>query len=114
MIAARGGLTPQKNERRTNMKVIQDAEPPSRLSYPLFMIGQDSRGHWVVCEQNRARGGLFINRAEALRYIRSENENYPCPTVMVAGILELDIAGNKKMHIRAQSGASDQRELQVA
>jgi hypothetical protein len=95
------------------MKVIQDAEPPSRLSCPLFMIGQDSRGHWVVCEQNGARGGLFINRAEALRYIRSENENYPRPTVMVAGILELDITGNKKTHIRAQSGAN-QRELQVA
>jgi hypothetical protein len=78
------------------------------------MIGQDSRGHWVVCEQNGTRGGLFISLAEALRYIRSENENYPCPAVMVAGILELDMAGNKKTHIRAQSGASNQRELQVA
>jgi hypothetical protein len=96
------------------VKVIQDAEPPSRLSCPLFMIGQDSRGHWVVCEQNGARGGLFINRAEALRYIRFENENHPCATVMIAGILELDIAGNKKTHMRAQSGATNQRELQVA
>jgi hypothetical protein len=96
------------------MKVIQDAEPPSRLPCPLFMIGQDSRGHWVVCEQNGARGGLFINRAEALRYIRSENENYTYPAVVVAGILELDLAVNKKLHIRAQSDASAQRERQVA
>jgi hypothetical protein len=114
MIAARGGFTPQKNQRRTNMKVSKDAEPPSRVSCPLFMIGQDSRGRWVVCEQSGARGGLFINRAEALRYIRFENENHPHATVMVAGILELDLAGNKKAHIRTQSGASNQRELQVA
>jgi hypothetical protein len=33
---------------------------------------------------------------------------------MVAGILELDLAGNKKAHIRTQSGASNQRVLQVA
>jgi hypothetical protein len=95
------------------MKVIQNAEPPSR-SCPVFMIGQNSRGRWVVCEQSGARGGLFISRAEALRYIRFENENHPCATVMVDGILELDIAGNKKTHIRAQSSASNQRELQVA
>ncbi len=93
------------------MKITQDSEPPSR---PIFMLGQDSRGQWVVCEQNGARGGLFINRAEALRYIRSENENYSFPTVMVIGILELDIAGPKNKSISAPSNMPTQRQSKVA
>ncbi len=93
------------------MKITQDSEPPSR---PTFMLGQDSRGHWVVCEQNGARGGLFINRAEALRYIRSENENHPFPTVMVASVLELDIAGLKNKFISAPSSMPTQRQSKVA
>ncbi len=96
------------------MKITQDTEPPSRPSRPFFMLGQDSRGHWVVCEQNGARGGLFINRAEALRYIRSENENHPCPTVMVAGVLELNIAETKNKFISAPSSTPTQHQSKVA
>jgi hypothetical protein len=94
------------------MKVAQEAEPPSRLQPPFFMIGQDSRGQWVVRDQNGARGGLFVNRAEALRYIRSQN-GLPYPTVMVAGVFELDIAGTKRAALR-QSGTETQRERRVA
>jgi hypothetical protein len=78
------------------MKLSQDSEPPSRPLSPFFMVGQDSQGHWVVRDHTGDRGGLFVNRAEALRYIRSENENHFCPTVMVVGFLELDLAGSKK------------------
>jgi hypothetical protein len=95
------------------MKLPQDAEPPSRSSYPL-LIGQDSRGCWVVCEQNGRRGGLFINRAEALRYIRSENENHPCRTVTVPGVLELKIGGTKKPLDPTPSATPKERKLQVA
>src|SRR5580658_3836590 len=72
------------------------AEPPaSLLRSPIFMIGQDSQGHWVVCEPNGTRGGVFVDRAEALRYIRSENENHFYPTVIVSGAIELYIADRK-------------------
>jgi hypothetical protein len=95
------------------MKLAPDAEPPSRPVSPIFMIGQDSRGHWVVCDQTGDRGGLFVNRAEALRYIRSENENHPYPTVTVAGVLELDLAGRKKAALSREAGraAPDQRTI---
>lgn len=66
-------------------------EPPSCLTLPLFMIGQDSRGRWVVQDQNGVRGGLFVNRAEALRYVRFENGDQPQALVMVSGALELDM-----------------------
>jgi len=75
------------------MKEVQEAEPPSCPLPALFMIGQNSRGNWVVRDQNGTRGGLFVDRAKALRYIRSENGNNPNVVIMVAGVFELDMAG---------------------
>jgi hypothetical protein len=67
-----------------------DNEPPSCLRPPIFMIGQDSRGNWVVQDKAGTRGGLFVGRNEALRYIRLESERHALVTV--AGCLELDIS----------------------
>jgi len=64
-----------------------DSEPPS-CRQPIFMIGQDSRGNWVVRHKSGIRGGLFVDRAEALRYIRSESG----ASVMTAGCFELDMS----------------------
>ncbi len=69
-----------------------NGEPPSCLRQPIFLIGQDSRGNWVVEDKDGTRGGLFVDRTQALRYIRSENGNLPQAFVTVAGVLELDIA----------------------
>jgi hypothetical protein len=66
------------------------SEPPSCLLPPIFMIGRDCRGNWVAQEKSGVRGGLFINRAEALKYARFEGGNYPHAVVMVSGALELD------------------------
>jgi hypothetical protein len=96
------------------VKLAQDTEPPSRRANPLFMIGQDSRGHWVVSDQTGDRGGLFVNRTEALRYIRSENENHRCPTVTVAGVLELDLAGRKKAALAREAGAAAAGQRPIA
>ncbi len=69
-------------------------EPPSWLRPPVFMMGQDKRGNWVVQDQKGMRGGLFINREAALRYVRSENPFKPQTVVMVSGTVELDINRN--------------------
>jgi hypothetical protein len=45
-------------------------EPPSsvsRLRSRLFFIGRDSRGNWVVQDQQHLCGGLFVDRVEAVR-----------------------------------------------
>jgi hypothetical protein len=68
-------------------------EPPSPQSSPhasLFRIGKDSRGHWVVQDQQGLRGGLFVDRAEALKFAMFENGNRPQAVIMVPGVLELD------------------------
>jgi hypothetical protein len=71
-------------------------EPPSSTSHAkslLFFIGQDSRGNWVVQDQEHICGGLFVGRAEALRYALFENGNRPQAVIMVPGVLELDMSG---------------------
>ncbi len=66
------------------------AEPPSCLRPPIFRIGRDSRGNWVAQEQSGARGGLFVDRAGALKFAKSESGNQPHAVVWVSGVLELD------------------------
>ena len=70
------------------------SEPPSRSAAPLsrmFHIGRNSRGNWVVKDQKGLCGGLFVDRAEALKFAMFENGNRPQAVIMVPGILELDI-----------------------
>jgi hypothetical protein len=62
-------------------------EPPSR-SQPM-LIGRNSRGQWVVQSLNGLCGGLFVNRAEALRFALFENGHRPEAAIMVDGVLEL-------------------------
>jgi hypothetical protein len=76
----------------------ESCEPPLRpLSRSsLFLIGRDSRGHWVVRDQAGLCGGLFINRSEALRFAMLENGRRPRAVIMVPGILEFSIDGPAK------------------
>jgi hypothetical protein len=91
-----------------------DGEPPSCLRQPIFLIGQDSRGNWVVEDKNGTRGGLFVDRAQALRYIRSENGNLPQAFVTVAGVLELDLTRSAVTAPQRSLGIDAQRERRVA
>jgi hypothetical protein len=68
------------------------AEPPSCLQPPIFMIGRNSRGNWVAQERSGARGGVFIDRAGALKFAKFESGNHPHAVVWVSGILELSVA----------------------
>ena len=53
---------------------------------------RDSHGNWVVQDPRGIRGGLFIDRDQALRFVRAENGNRPGGFVMVSGVLELDMS----------------------
>jgi hypothetical protein len=57
------------------------------------MIGKNSRGNWVVQDQQGIRGGLFVARAEALKFAMFENGNRPQAVIMVPGVLELYTGG---------------------
>jgi len=59
---------------------------------PLFLVGKDSQGHWVARDQSGLCGGIFVGRAEALKFAMAENGNRPQAVVMVPGVLELDMS----------------------
>lgn len=79
-------------------------EPPSCNSSLVF-IGKNSRGNWVAQEQNGLFGGLFVNRAEAVRYALFENGHHPEAIMTAPNVLELDMG--RTMHPPTPVIASD-------
>jgi hypothetical protein len=81
------------------------SEPPSSrclASLPrLFRIGRDSHGNWVAQDRQGLCGGLFVSRAQALKFAMFENGNCPQAVIMVPGILELDMSN--KPHAQPHS-----------
>ncbi|MBX9846614.1 MAG: hypothetical protein K2Z80_32875 [Xanthobacteraceae bacterium] len=76
---------------------MKTGEPPCRSSRasPLYLIGKNSRGQWVVREQGGLCGGLFVSRAEAVKYAMYETGRRPQAVIMVPGILELNLNGER-------------------
>jgi hypothetical protein len=79
---------------------------PRTPSPPLFLIGIDRGGHWVVQDQRGLCGGLFVNRAEALKYALFENGNHPEAVIMVPGFFELDLRQDSASAAQAANGAA--------
>jgi len=72
---------------------MENGEPPSsNRTKSLFRIGKNSRGNWVVQDHTGLCGGMFVNRAEAVKFAMFENGNRPQAVIMVPGILELDMS----------------------
>jgi hypothetical protein len=94
------------------MEKATKSEPPSCSS--VYMIGQDSRGNWVVRDQNGLRGGLFVGRAEALRYVRDEAGNHLRAIVMVNGAFELDTSGTRRPSMLHQLSVEERHVRWVA
>ena len=76
---------------------MQTLEEPPSCSSNTVIIGRNSRGNWVAQEQNGLFGGLFVNRAQAMKYALFENGHHPETIVLTANIIELD------MHRKASS-----------
>jgi len=72
---------------------MPEPKPPSRpcRKLPRFLVGRDSHGRWVVLDQWHLSGGLFIERAEAIRYAMFESGRRPQAVIMVPGVIELDV-----------------------
>jgi hypothetical protein len=87
---SRHGRAPLVNRRNTNVKLV---EPPSCSSAStIVFIGKNHRGHWVAQEQHGLYGGLFVSRAQAIRYALFENGDHPETIVELAREIELDMS----------------------
>jgi hypothetical protein len=75
--------------RNTNVKL---AEPPSCSSpSTIVFIGKNQRGQWVAQEQDGLYGGLFVSRAQAVKYALFENGHHPETIVELTREIELDM-----------------------
>jgi hypothetical protein len=82
---------PLVHRRNTKLKLV---EPPSCSSpSAIVLIGRNSRGNWVAQEQNGLYGGLFVNRAQAVKYALFENGHHPETIVELSREIELDMGG---------------------
>ncbi len=73
---------------------VRQTQPPAPAQ--IFYIGKNSRGHWVVQDKNHTCGGLFVDRAEAVRYAMFENGGKRQAVILVPDVLELDIGAPTK------------------
>ena len=92
-------------------------EPPPAKCHPkssLFFIGKNSRGNWVVQDQQHRFGGLFIDRTAALRFALFENGNQPQAVIMVPDVLELDLNGSSDVSHQLAARADASRERRAA
>jgi hypothetical protein len=73
---------------------MQLIEPPScSSSAALVFVGRNSNGQWVAQEQNGLFGGLFVDRAQAIKYALFENGHHPETIVELSRAIELDTQG---------------------
>jgi hypothetical protein len=89
---------------------VKLVEPPSCSSAStIVFIGKNRRGHWVAQEQNGLYGGLFVNRAHAVKYALFENGHHPETIVELSGEIELDMGGKLRSSYHIPEIASTRR-----
>ncbi|WP_198964000.1 hypothetical protein [Bradyrhizobium sp. Y36] len=72
------------------MKLV---EPPSCSSpSTIVFIGRNRCGQWIAQEQHGLYGGLFVSRAQAIKYALFENGQHPETIVELPSEIELDMA----------------------
>jgi len=75
---------------------VKLVEPPSCSSpSAIVFIGRNSRGNWVAREQTGLYGGLFVNRAQAVKYALFENGHHPETIVELSREIELDMGSRR-------------------
>jgi len=86
---------------------VKLVEPPSCSSTSaIVFIGKNSRGNWVAQEQNGLYGGLFVNRAQAVKYALFENGHHPETIVELSSEIELDMGGKAPSSDRIQAAGT--------
>jgi hypothetical protein len=85
--------------------VVKLVEPPSCsvTASTIVFIGKDKSGHWVAQQQDGLYGGLFVNRAEAIKYALFENGHHPETIVELPRSVELDMSAKSASKPREQS-----------
>ena len=92
------GSTPPRLPRRPDASVISEA-------IPLFYIGRNKNGLWVVREAEGCIGGIFLTRRSAVRFARESCEHTGCATMFVSEPLELDFEHRGNLFVAERAAA---------
>jgi hypothetical protein len=79
-------LAPRRN---ANVKLVDT--PSCSPASTIVFIGKNSCGNWVAQEQNGLYGGLFVNRAQAIKYALFENGHHPETIIELPREIEIDM-----------------------
>jgi hypothetical protein len=60
-------------------------------SIPLFFIGRNRNGLWVVREADGRTGGVFLLKQSALHFAQRKSAPVGCATIFLAAPIDLDI-----------------------
>ena len=93
------------------------SEPPSAgcdSASNIFLVGRDSRGHWVVQDERGLCGGLFVDRSNAIRFAMDEAGRRPQAIKMVSGIFELDMSRPGGTPLQTATSCEAARERRAA
>ncbi|MDA9481363.1 hypothetical protein XI07_04885 [Bradyrhizobium sp. CCBAU 11445] len=89
------------------MKVTPIAQRSySSSASTVVFLGRNHRGNWVARELNGLFGGLFVDRAQALKYALFQNGRRPEAIIELQGELELDIPLSIESWRTVHSGSS--------
>ena len=92
------GSTTSRLPRRPDASVISEA-------IPLFYIGRNKNGLWVVREAEGCIGGIFLTRWSAVRFARESCEHTGCATMFVGEPLELDFEHRGNLFVAERAAA---------
>lgn len=77
---------------------MEPVEPLScRPAAPTVFVGRNRRGNWIAREQNGIFGGLFMKRAQALKYALRENGHHPETIVELSHEIDLYNSANPEI-----------------
>jgi hypothetical protein len=62
----------------------------SKLNEPVFLLGQNGRGQWVIRELHGKMEGLFADRKEAIRFALYESGARDPSVIPINGPLEME------------------------
>jgi len=81
---------------------VKFVEPPSCSSpSTIVFIGRNRRGQWVAQEQTGLYGGLFISRAQAIKYALFESGQRPKTIIELPREIELNISSQPQAGLAA-------------
>lgn len=72
--------------------------PTAIVTFPLhpspdYVVGRDVEGHWIVRDARELAGGIFVDRAAALRFAAHESDHRPNAVRVIPEAVPLTLTG---------------------